>query len=278
MATTTDPTATLPQYAAQLTAFHRAFAPELQAIVASLPLTPTMRVLDVGCGDGFYVGLFAERLLEPGGVVGLDPNAAFLDLARQQPALEAARCQIEFLESTLEVLVERGPAFDLAWCAQSLYSLPEPTEALAQMRSVVQPGGIVAVLENDTLHQVLLPWPTELEIALRAAEYVDFCRESEAPGKYYVGRRLPSVFAEAGLEPLGFRTQCIDRQTPLNADLEAFLQSYLERMAERVGPSLNSALRREFEALLDPGGEQYLLRQEHFTMSWLNVLVWGRRK
>ena len=69
------------------------------------------------------------------------------------------------------------------------------------------------------LHQVMLPWPGSLEIALRAAEFAALSDESRRPGKYYLGHRLPAAFAEARIEPLGFRTQCIDRQTPLDDDL-----------------------------------------------------------
>jgi hypothetical protein len=38
----------------QLSAFHEAFAVELEAMLANLPLAPTARVLDLACGDGFY--------------------------------------------------------------------------------------------------------------------------------------------------------------------------------------------------------------------------------
>jgi len=267
----------LPEYAAELAAYHQAFAAELRVVVQSLPLTPQMRVLDVGCGDGFYLGLFAERLVEPGGVTGLDVEEGFLELARQNLERQDVRCRVGYVQDELSHFAENGGVYDLVWCAQSLYSLPEPVRALQQMAALARPGGIVAVLENDTLHQILLPWPSHLEIALRGAEFVALAGESKRPGKFYVGRRLPAVFAEAGLEPLGFRTQCIDRQAPLDRPLETFLQSYLASLAERVQPHLDRSLTREFAALLDHEGDQYLLRQPWFTMSWINVLVWGRR-
>jgi len=60
------PSASLPAYVGELAAFHQAFSAELRAVVASLPLEPHMRALDVGCGDGFYSSLIANLL--PGGV------------------------------------------------------------------------------------------------------------------------------------------------------------------------------------------------------------------
>lgn len=273
----TDDSEALPDYAAQLEAFHRAFAAELKSAVAALPLAPQMKVLDVGCGDGFYTGLLAERLLSPGRVVALDVDPSFLAVARRNPALSEARCEVDFVQADLANLPATCQECDLVWCAQSLYSLPDPLAALRQMAAAARPGGIVAVLENDTLHQLLLPWPIHLEIAVRAAELLAFSQESQQPSKFYVGRMLPAVFAQAGLEPLGFQTQCIDRQAPLSRELERFLQSYLARMWERVGPHVAPEFGEELRELSDPASDKYLPRQEWFTVSCLNVLVWGRR-
>lgn len=274
---TTASSADLPGYAEQMEAFHSAFAAELKGAIASLPLTPQMKVLDVGCGDGFYAGLLAERLLSPGRVIALDVDPNFLAVARQNPAVREARCEVDFVQADLAELPDECRDCDVVWCAQSLYSLPEPIAALRQMAAAVKPGGIVAVLENDTLHQLLLPWPIHLEIAVRAAELLAFTQESHKPGKYYVGRELPAAMAEAGLEPLGFQTQCIDRQAPLNRDLEAFLQSYLERMHERVSPHLEPRFADELHRLIDPTSSSYLPHQPWFTLSCVNVLVWARR-
>ncbi len=267
----------LPEYAGELAAFHQAFLAELTALIALLPLAPNMRVLDVGCGDGFYTRLFADRLISPGAMVGLDISAACLALARRNIASREARCEVSFVAGDVAELPVPRDSFDLVWCAQSLYSLPDPVEAVRQMSIAAKPGGLVAIFENDTLHQLLLPWPGGLEIALRAAEYASLAAESPRPSRYYVGRRLPSVLAAAGLEPLVFRTQCIDRQAPIDRALESFLQSYLQRLVERVGPHLTRQSLHEVKELIDPDNSAYLPRQPHFTLSWLNVLAWGRR-
>jgi ubiquinone/menaquinone biosynthesis C-methylase UbiE len=266
----------LPDYAPQIAAFHSAFAAELRAAINLLPMRPGMKVLDVGCGDGFYTRLLAERFAPTCRVIGLDVDPNYLQVAREQMESHPAPCAVEFVQGDLANLPPQCRDCDLVWCAQSLYSLPEPVAALRQMAAALKPGGIVGVLENDSLHQLLLPWPPQLELALRAAELVAFQQESSKPSKYYVGRNLPAKLAQAGLEPLGFQTQSIDRQAPLDADLEKFLRLYLERMAERVSPYLNERFTSQFAELIDPSGDNYLLRQPWFTMSWVNVMVWGR--
>jgi len=163
------------------------------------------------------------------------------------------------------------------WCAQSLYSLPDPVVAIGHMARVLRPGGLVAVLENDTLHQVLLPWPVRLELPLRAAELRSFSEGSRNSSKYYVGRRLPVILAAAGLEPLKMTTHAFDRHAPLGKAERELLQSYLEEVVEHVAPHLDAALLRELRQLVDPGSPQHLLGQPYLTMTWLNVLAFGRK-
>jgi SAM-dependent methyltransferase len=268
---------TLPGYALELAAFHRAFAEELRALVERVPARDNARVLDVGCGDGFYTELWARRLGGRGRVTGLDVNEAFLELARSRSA-DRGDGRIEFVQGELQQAERLTSAeFDVVWCAQSLYSFPEPVAALRQMAAAVRPGGIVAVLENDTLHQLLVPWPARVEMALRAAERNAFEDETTRPGKFYVGRRLPATLAAAGLEPAGFHTQCIDRTAPLDATLELFLKSYFVKLLDRTSAYLEPAMLAELRELVLPEGESFLPRQPYFTLTWLNTLAWGRR-
>lgn len=242
-----------------------------------MPLSDDARVIDVGCGDGFYTGLFADGLGPTGKAVGLDTNQAFLDVARDH--LNAAhKANVEWMCNDLQqVAAIRTGEFDLVWCAQSLYSLADPHAALLQMRQLARPGGIVGVLENDTLHQLLLPWSSRMELALRAAERKAFEATSSRPNKFYIGRRLPAELAAAGLEPLGYRTQAIDRVAPLEPALELFLRYYFQKLLDRVSPYLESEVLDELAEVVQPQSDRFLAGDPHFAMTWLNVLAWGRR-
>lgn len=267
----------LPSYDRQLSGFHRAFERELQAIVDALPLGSGMRVLDLACGDGFYSRRIARRLGTKGSITGVDINLAYLAEARAGVPGQAGRAAIGFVASAFDRLPFRDGAFDLVWCAQSLYSLPDPVVAIGHMARVLRPGGIVAVLENDTLHQVFLPWPVALELPLRAAELRFFQEGSRNSTKYYVGRRLPAILAAAGLEPLAMTSHAFDRQAPLGEAERELLQSYLEEIAVRVAAHLEPALLHELRQLVDPRSPQHLLQRPHLTMTWLSVLALGRK-
>jgi ubiquinone/menaquinone biosynthesis C-methylase UbiE len=268
----------LPAYDDELSAFHRAFEGELQAILSELPLGSEMRVLDLACGDGFYTRRIAERLGSGGSITGVDINPAFLREAREEASRQTGRAKIDFVEASFDRLPFPDGTFDFVWCAQSLYTLPEPVVAIGHMARMLRSGGVLAVLESDTLHQVFLPWPIHLELPMRAAELRSFQEGSRNSSKYYVGRRLPAILAAAGLEPLRMTTHAFDRQAPLGETELELLQSYLENVAERVAPYLDAALLRELYRLVDPGSPQHLLVQPHLTMTWLNVLAFGRKR
>jgi SAM-dependent methyltransferase len=267
----------LPCYEGQLSGFHRAFARELQAIVDGLPIGSGMRVLDLACGDGFYTRRIAGRLGSEGSITGVDINLAYLAEARSGAPRSAGDGAIDFVASAFDRLPFPDRTFDLVWCAQSLYSLPDPAVAIGHMARVLRPGGLVVVLENDTLHQVLLPWPVALELPLRAAELRSFQEGSRNSTRYYVGRRLPAVLAAAGLEPLSMTSHAFDRQAPLGAAERELLQSYLEEIADRVAAHLEPALLHELRQLVDPRSPKHLLQRPHLTMTWLSVLALGRK-
>lgn len=267
----------LPGYDHQLSAFHRAFERELQTIVDALPLRSDMRVLDLACGDGFYTRRIAERLGPGGSITGADINLPYVMEARDEAPHQSGRGEIDFVVASFDRLPFRDETFDLVWCAQSLFSLPDPVVAIEHMARVLRPGGLVAVLENDTMHQVFLPWPVHLELPLRAAELRSFLEGSRNSHKYYIGRRLPTVLAAAGLEPLQMTTHAFDRQAPLGQAEEELLLSYLEEVEERVAPFLDAALLGELRQLVDSRSPRHLLAQPHLTMTWLNVLAFGRK-
>ena len=272
---TTD--AEVPDYAPLLAAYHRAFAPELEAMVGSLPIAEGDRVLEMACGDGAYTPWLARKVGPAGEVVGLDLSMGFLRIAREAAARGGAEETTRFVTASIERLPFADRTFDAAWCAQSLFSLPDPLDAVRRMAGVVRPGGLVAVLEDDTLHQVLLPWPVEIELAVRAAQWEALKAETAQPRKFYVGRRLARVFREAGLVDLRINTFATDRMAPLGDDERTFLAEYLNGLRDRVAPRLAAGTREDFDRLADPGSPDYLLDWPDFAVTVIDHVIHGRR-
>jgi len=265
----------LPGYARMLSAYHRARATELRAIMATLPLSRESRVLDLACGDGCYSIWLAERA---GHVVGVDRSPAYLDLARRGAAQAPDATRISFEQVDAAALPFEDGCFDLAWCAQSLFSLPDPITAVREMIRVTRPGGNVAVLENDTLHQILLPWPVELELAVRQAQFKALSAKhaGQRLNRSYIGRNLSGLLHQCGIAACDVRTFPVERCLPLSADEELFLSLYFADVRERAWPYLDQAARIAFDMLFDPQAETYLLRRPDFHLTHLELLAVGR--
>jgi ubiquinone/menaquinone biosynthesis C-methylase UbiE len=265
----------LPAYASMLAAYHRAYAPELQAIIDELSLCPGDRVLDLACGDGTYTPWIARHIGNQGMVVAADISLDYLRLAQRHVSASAWMDRINVAMADVGQLPWRENCFDVVWCAQSLYDFSDALQALQEMRRVVRRGGCVVILENDRLHHLLLPWPAEFELALRQAELQALTRETRRPEKFYVGRRLRSLCRFAGLQPCRKRTYATNRQAPLGQDEQIFLRGYLQRLQQRVKGYLDPVRQRQLEVLIDPGSPRSLLNHPGLTVTCVAHLIWG---
>jgi SAM-dependent methyltransferase len=266
----------LPGYARMLDAYHRSRAAELRAIIATLPLRSDSRVLDVACGDGCYSHWLAERA---GQVIGVDLCAAYLDLAVRPSTAAEYTNRISFGRADAARLPFKDGSFDLVWCAQSFFTLPDPLVTLREMIRVTQPAGYIVVLENDSLHQILLPWPAELELAVRSAQFQAHAAKHGigVVDKFYIGRNLCGLFRECDIERCETHTFPIERRAPLSIDEELFLCLYFAELREGAWPYLDAAAQAAFDRLFDPCSASYLLRRPDFHLTHLETLAIGQR-
>lgn len=257
----------LPSYAAALSAFHRSSGDALRAIVHSLPIANGMRVLDAPCGDGTYLLWLRERVGASGHVVGADRSADYLDVARAHAVREGA--EVELVRATFDAL---PGGFDFAWCAHSLYSLPDPAAALASLLGTLRPGGHVGIVENDSFHHWLLPWPVELELAVKQAQLAFLTEKTPHWTKAYVGRNLAPLLREAGFEDVSVRTVSVDHRAPLSEDEKLVLRDYLAGLREPTWDRLGAEARASFDAF-----ERSFAQQDDFAASHLEVVATARK-
>jgi arsenite methyltransferase len=104
------------------------------------------RVLDVGCGPGFFCAELLEEVGEEGRVTGLDASPQML-------ALAARRCgdhpNVELEEADANELPIDDASFDAALCVQVLEYVSDYPRALAELRRVLRPGGRALVWDTD---------------------------------------------------------------------------------------------------------------------------------
>jgi ubiquinone/menaquinone biosynthesis C-methylase UbiE len=102
---------------------------------------PGEHVLDVACGTGLVAFAAAEAVGPGGQVLGVDLAERMVEAAGRRARAQAVS-NIRFARMDAERLeLSDDAGFDAALCALGLMYLPEPEQAVREMRRVLRPGG-----------------------------------------------------------------------------------------------------------------------------------------
>lgn len=112
----------------------------------ALAAGPGERILDIGCGPGFYARELLDEIMPDGSIVGVDASADMLALARQRCS---GHPDVTFEEGNAVALPVGDGAFDAALCVQVLEYVEDVPLALAEFHRVLRPGGRVVVWDTD---------------------------------------------------------------------------------------------------------------------------------
>jgi SAM-dependent methyltransferase len=168
-----------------------------------------MDVLDVGCGVG-SIALDLAPALAPGRVIGIDADSKQIETARRSAA-ERGIENVEFVTSSVYDLPFAPSSFDVAYANAVLMYVRDQVRALADMRRVLRPEGLAAVIDDDLGTVVISPDRPELRLAPRLFE----CAVAHEGGNARYSRRLRTLMLEAGFA----RTQGVAHAPEVYGDL-----------------------------------------------------------
>ena len=143
------------------------------------------RVLEVGCGTGVITEEMAARC--KGQVIGVDVDAAMIAFAQNKGG------RAEYRVGDANQLDFPDGQFNVVACHFLLMWVSNPTLAVHEMARVTRPGGaVLACAEPD--YGGRIDYPEELPLARWQTQALR--REGADP---FIGRKLPALFAQAGL-------------------------------------------------------------------------------
>ena len=116
-----------------------------QLVHDALAAAPGERVLDLGCGPGFYLAELSERVRPTGAVIGIDKSPQVLDLARSR----CTASNVSFHEAEAGALPVPDASCDAALSVQVFEYLEDPALGLAELHRVLRPGGRVVLWDVD---------------------------------------------------------------------------------------------------------------------------------
>jgi SAM-dependent methyltransferase len=108
---------------------------------------PSSAVLDVGCGFGLETERLARLVGEGGTATGIDESAQFIAEAVRRAS--AAGLHIDYRAGLAEHLPYANKSFDHVRAERLLIYLTDVSKALSEMRRVLRPGGVLALIEPD---------------------------------------------------------------------------------------------------------------------------------
>ncbi|KAJ6601182.1 UbiE family methyltransferase [Mycena vulgaris] len=157
-------------------------------------LSPTMHILDVGCGPGTITADLA-RLVPAGHVTGIDHSASdVLQKAREAGAAQGI-ANITYALGDVLALGFPDNSFDIVHAHQVLQHVADPVRALREMVRVAKPGGIVAVRDTDFSAMAWYPESEGLTLWRKTHQLVARANGGEPDA----GRRLLSWVLQAGV-------------------------------------------------------------------------------
>lgn len=241
--------------------------PSTIAHLEAVGVAPGWRCLEVGGGAGSIARWLCERVGPEGRVVATDLDVGFLEQI-DAPNLEVRRHDV--LEDDLETA-----AYDLVHSRFLLEHLPRYREALARMVDALAPGGWIVVEDVDFALAIMGDpderpgYPPE-SVATAAEMTAKLGRLAQLRGiQGELGRHLPALLVEAGLEDVGAegRTNLVWTGSE-QAELGRLSLDRVTAVAADAGLITREERERYMRVVTEPG-------QAYFSP--LRFGAWGRK-
>ncbi len=115
---------------------------------------PGNRVLDFGCGPGFFTREFAKRVGENGQVYSVDLQKEMLGILRKKlepeglmPCITTHQCQPD----SIGLPAELNGTFDAAFTIFVVHEVPDPARLFREIALLLKPGGTLFYTEPPVI-------------------------------------------------------------------------------------------------------------------------------
>ena len=225
-----------------------------------------MRCLDAGCGGGDVSTLLARRVGAEGSVLGVDQDAASIEIARQE-AESAGLGNLEF--RVADVLgLDIADRFDAIYCRFLMTHLPDRKRALDILLDQLKPGGIAIFEDVDFSGHFSFPESPAMQEYMR----LYMAANQKLGGDPYFGLQLPAFLRDGGLQDVQVS---VNQPAALEGDAKLINPITLEAALDRIVEA-NLATVDQIEALADALYAD--ARNPDMLVSMARVMqAWGRK-
>jgi ubiquinone/menaquinone biosynthesis C-methylase UbiE len=194
-------------------------------------LAPSHAILDLGCGTG----LASAPLIENGyHVTGVDPSEPMLAIAKRN--LPSGTWQ----SGSAESLPFKDRSFDVVVSGQAFHRM-EPETAMAEVRRVLRPGGIVGIwwkslVTGDPIKEARLDVGLEMGVPKITTQHPPFKAFYAAKWKESALRVLPWRTSTTLSSFLEYERSRAVVHEQFSNNVEAYISNLEERLHALLGP------------------------------------------
>ncbi|MDX1496883.1 MAG: class I SAM-dependent methyltransferase [Salinisphaeraceae bacterium] len=159
------------------------------------------KVLEIGIGTGLNMAHYDKAKVDK--IWGLDPALQMHRLAAKR--IEKAGLNVELLGLPAEKIPMDDASFDSIVCTYTLCTIPDPLQALAEMRRVLKPDGKLIFCEHGKAPDAkVLRWQRRLNPIWKPLA-----------GGCNLDRPVPKLLEEGGFQINGLETMYLPGPKPL---------------------------------------------------------------
>lgn len=225
----------------------RRYLAEVMAWVGARAGDPPRRILDVGAGTGTGTTALADRF--PGAdLVAVDASEPMLGRIRERAAAHGIARRVTTVPMNLDEPWPELGSFDIAWASAALHELADPDHTFDNILGVLNPGGLVVVVEMEGPPRFL---EDEVGDGLEARLH-DAIREARADRTDHPD--WTENLVRAGFAAVETARFSIDLALDAGGVGGLYAQTYLRRLRPAVASLLSTADGAVLDALVADSG------------------------
>ena len=226
--------------------------------------SPIRRILDLGCGTGTGTFALLERF-ERADAIAVDLSAYLLEHLGERARRFGVADRIRTVQADLGSAWPVIDTVDLVWASSSLHHMEDPHGVLAEVFSLLRPGGLVVVAELDSFPRFL---PDDIGIGAPGLEgrAHAIAAERRAAALPHLGSDWSVHLSTAGFAIEAVRTFTIELSPPLPVPTARYAQASLVRMRTGLEGQMSPEDLATLDVLIGSDGALGVLRRDDLTV------------
>jgi len=250
-------------------------AEQLASITAWLPLrSAPHRIVDLGAGTGAGTFALLDRFPDTH-VTAVDSSVDHLHRLREKSHQAGVSDRVHTVQADLDAAWPDLGTPDVVWASASLHHMADPDRALREIRQLLAPGGLLAVVELASLPR-FLPDDTPANRPGLEARCHAAAERRAAEHTPHRGADWGAKLIAAGYTLEAQRTVAVNNERPRSEAVGRYALLILRRRRDALAGELPVDDLAALDELLDTGGPRSILRRDDLVVH-TDRTVWAAR-